>query len=39
VSISVTWTDRSGAAHRYVLHSVITGIDPALSGALALLPP
>jgi Tfp pilus assembly protein PilV len=39
VSIRVTWTDRSGVAHHYELHSVITGVDPALSGALTLLPP
>ena len=37
-SISVRWVDRSGASHRYVLHSIITGIDPALSGAWALGP-
>lgn len=35
-SITVSWVDRSGAAHRVVLHSVITGIDPGLSGALSL---
>ena len=37
-SISVRWTDRSGTVHRYVLHSIITGVDPALSGAWALGP-
>ena len=39
VSISVSWTDRSSASHSFVLHSLITGFDPALSGALALQPP
>jgi len=32
----VSWTDRSGSVQQVVLHSIIAGTDPALSGALAL---
>ena len=35
-SVSVSWTDRSGGVQQVVLHSIIAGTDPALSGALAL---
>jgi Tfp pilus assembly protein PilV len=35
-SITVSWTDRSGSVQQVVLHSIIAGTDPALSGALAL---
>ena len=35
-SVSVRWTDRSGTAQQVALHSIISGTDPALSGALAL---
>jgi Tfp pilus assembly protein PilV len=35
-SITVSWTDRSGAPQQVALHSIIAGTDPALSGALAL---
>jgi Tfp pilus assembly protein PilV len=37
-SITVSWTDRSGTAQQVVLHSIVTGVDPALSGALTLGP-
>ena len=36
VSVSVRWTDRSGAAQQLTLHSMMAGTDPALSAALAL---
>jgi len=35
-SVTVRWTDRSGTAQQVALHSIISGTDPALSGALAL---
>ena len=35
-TVRVGWTDRSGAAREIALASVIAGIDPAYSGALAL---
>ena len=35
-SVTVRWTDRSGTAQQVALHSIISGADPALSGALAL---
>ena len=38
VSITVSWTDRSGAAQQVTLHSIVAGSDPALSAALALGP-
>jgi Tfp pilus assembly protein PilV len=36
-SVTVDWTDRSGAARRYAIHSILEGSDPALVGALALV--
>lgn len=38
VSITVSWTDRSGGAQQVTLHSIVAGSDPALSAALALGP-
>ncbi len=35
-TVTVAWTDRSGAPRRVVLDSVIAGVDPAYSAALAL---
>lgn len=37
-SITVSWTDRSGASQQFTLHSIIAGSDPALTAALALTP-
>jgi Tfp pilus assembly protein PilV len=36
VSITVSWTDRSGTSQQVALHSIIAGSDPALTAALAL---
>lgn len=33
-SVAVSWADRSGSMHRVVLDSLISGTDPAYSGAL-----
>lgn len=38
VSVTVRWTNRSGAAQHVVLHSIVAGSDPSLSAALALGP-
>jgi len=38
ITVTVSWTDRSGTRQQFALHSIITGIDPALSGALTLRP-
>jgi hypothetical protein len=38
VTLTVSWTDRQGGAQSVVLNSVISGIDPALSGMLSLPP-
>ena len=38
ITVSVGWTDRSGTRQQFALHSIIAGIDPALSGALTLRP-
>jgi Tfp pilus assembly protein PilV len=35
-TITVSWTDRSGAAQQVALHSILSGADPILAGALAL---
>ena len=35
-NVTVSWTDRAGDTQRVVLHSVISGTDPAYSGALAM---
>jgi Tfp pilus assembly protein PilV len=37
-TITVSWTDRSGAAQEVALHSILAGADPILAGALALAP-
>ena len=37
-SVTVSWTDRSGAAQSITLHSLVAGSDPALGAALALTP-
>ena len=37
-SVDVGWTDSSGAAQHVVLNSIVSGGDPAHSGALALAP-
>ena len=37
-SVSVSWTDRAGAAQQVVISSVISGINPAYSGALGIAP-
>ncbi|EHR70434.1 Tfp pilus assembly protein PilV [Burkholderiales bacterium JOSHI_001] len=36
LSVTVNWTDRSGAAQQVLLTSVVSGTAPALSGALGL---
>jgi Tfp pilus assembly protein PilV len=36
VTVTVAWTDRSGAAQQVRLASLIAGVDPALSGSLGL---
>jgi Tfp pilus assembly protein PilV len=38
VTVTVAWTDRQDGPQSVVLHSVIAGIDPALSGALSIPP-
>ena len=35
-AVTVSWSDRSGAAQQVVLHSIITGSDPAYTGALGV---
>jgi Tfp pilus assembly protein PilV len=37
-SIDVSWLDRSGRAQSVALHSMIAGLDPTLSAALAISP-
>jgi type IV pilus modification protein PilV len=37
-SINVTWNDRTGAPQRVTLNTVISGSDPAYSGALTVIP-
>jgi Tfp pilus assembly protein PilV len=37
-SVSVSWADRAGAGHQVVLNSVISGSNPAYSGALSVVP-
>jgi type IV pilus modification protein PilV len=36
VSVTVRWPDRQGTLHDVVLHTVIAGIDPALSGLMSM---
>ena len=37
-SVAVSWADRAGTDHQVVLNSLITGSDPAYSGALSVAP-
>lgn len=37
-SVAVSWADRAGAEHQVVLNSVISGSNPAYSGALSVTP-
>ena len=37
-SVSVGWSDRAGAAQQVVIHSIISGSNPAYSGALNIAP-
>jgi Tfp pilus assembly protein PilV len=37
-SVTVSWADRAGGDHRVVLNSVISGSNPAYSGALSVAP-
>ncbi len=38
LEVVVNWLDRSGVVQRVVLHGVIAGIDPALSGSVGVTP-
>jgi Tfp pilus assembly protein PilV len=39
VSVSVSWTDRSGSPQTVTLHTIISRTDPLLSAALGVTPP